>query len=142
MAKANPAGIISLIGGVLAVVAVFMEWVDGLGYNGWDYFDILSKIDGAPVSTYVPLIIVILGAIAAIIALLDIVGAGGGARLLPLIIGILVIVLPFWMFIDIYPSLSIADVLDIFDGIGFYLLLAAGVIMIIGAPISASRAKK
>ena len=141
MAKSNPAGIISLIGGVLAVIGVFMEWVDGLGFTGWDYFDILSKFDGAPTSVYVPLFIVILGAIAAIIALLDIAGAGGG-RLLPFIIGILVIVLPFWMFMDIYPSMTIADILDTLNGIGFYLLLAGGVIMIIGAPISASRAKK
>ena len=128
--KMSYIGIIALIGAVLAIASVFLGWfVLDLGIfgksdiSGWEIFDDSGSYD----LSYIPLVILIIGIVAALLAVLEFAGMGSMiTRIVLLVLGVLVIALAYYLYSDINES-------GIFDmGVGMYLEFAAGIALIIG----------
>ena len=135
--KMSYIGIIVLVGALIAMASVFMDWVviDFLGkegVTGWDFYD--EAGDAFDQYLY-PLIVLILGVVAIIMGILEFTGMGNTAtRVITLILGVLVIVfsyLTYSGYMDMFPS-GMEEFIDM--GYGMYLEFVAGIMLIV-API-------
>jgi len=135
--KMSHIGIIALIGAVLAIAAVFLNWVvidaGPLGSGsatGWEIFDQGDKFD----QFLYPLIVLILGIVAAVLAMLEFLGMGCPiTRAVMIVLGILIIVFGFLTYSGYEDQLGpFGELLDM--GYGMYFEFAAGIALII-APV-------
>jgi len=134
--KMSYIGLIALIGAVLAIASVFLNWiVVDAGFlgngsaTGWDITD-WNNFD----QSLYPMIVLILGIVAIVLAMLEFLGTGSQiTRIIMLLLGVLVIVLGFLTYngcVDYFGLFG--EILDM--GYGLYFEFAAGVALII-API-------
>ena len=129
--KMSYVGLIALIGAVLAIASVFLNWATGIneGLSGWEMFDDLEGFD----QYLYPIIVLALGIVAAVLAMLEFMDKGCQiTRIIMLVVGILVAVFSFLTynaFTDAFPK-AIADTIDM--GYGLYFEFAAAVALIIG----------
>ena len=136
MSKAS--GVLALIGGALAAVGVFLAWIDIGGLlviTGWEYFDYGGSFE--ELNFYmVPLIVLVLGVIAILLAGISLGGkTGGGSRLFFVIIGLALIVLPILFILDMNSGFFTTEQLMEILGIGFYMSLAGGLLVLVAAVI-------
>ena len=128
--KMSLLGIIVLVGVILAIVALALTWVSGLGmsFSGFDYIEAAMKTSGAPIDLYIPLICLILAIVALVMALLEFLGMGNMmfTRIPVMVIGLLIVMLCVYM------------ARDGLDGakIGFYLEIVAGIVLLIAPLLS------
>jgi len=129
--KMSYIGIIALIGAVLAIASVFLNWIviDGIsgGITGWEIFDDIGDLNDM---YFLPVIVLVLAVVAALLAVLEFMGKGSMmTRIVILIIGLLVIVLSYLTYNDVVGDSPILEM-----GYGLYFEFAAAVALII-API-------
>ena len=134
MTKAS--GIMALIGGAMAAIGVFMYWVDVgvIQITGWQIWDMLGKYD--EFNFYmVPMIVLVLGVLAILLAGISLGGkTGGGSRLFFIIIGIALIALPILFLMDVTGGYLGTDLMEIL-GWGFYMSLIGGLLVLIAAAL-------
>ena len=134
MTKAS--GIMALIGGAMAAIGVFMYWVDVgiIQITGWEIWDMLGKYD--EFNFYmVPMIVLVLGVLAILLAGISLGGkTGGGSRLFFIIIGIALIALPILFLMDVTGGYLGTDLMEIL-GWGFYMSLIGGLLVLIAAAL-------
>ena len=156
MGKISIVGILVLIGAVMALAAVFLDWVT-ITFNildlsesgtGWDIFR-ENGTDGAP-SRFMfnmPVVVLALAAIAIILALLDFLGKGNSiTNIVILIIGALIIALSFLtynefsaFFNELDPSGAWKAFIDIKMAIGLFIEFAAGAILILASVLKLAK---
>jgi|GEM_PF-1701829 len=133
-------GILLLVGAIIALAAIFLNWWSayGVGITGWDFF---AKDGGAGELTslyIVPLILLILAIVAILIALMEFTGIGAEMnmimKIVAIVVGILIIVLPIAMMMDIWSGTPISW--TEFLAFGFWLEVAAGAIIAVAAVLS------
>jgi hypothetical protein len=129
--KMSYIGIIALIGAVLAIASVFLNWIviDGTsgGITGWEIFDDIGDFNDM---YFLPVIVLVLAVVAALLAVLEFVGKGSMiTRIIMLILGILIIVLSYLTYSDVVGDSPILEM-----GYGLYFEFAAAVALII-APV-------
>jgi len=119
-------GILLLIAGIVALVAVFLSWTTGISFTGWDIFGMRSY-PGAPWEVYVPLIVLILAIVAILFALCELLDIGlldkMVKNIIVLVVGVLMVVL-LLLFPDDLSKIGNA-------GIGYFLSLIAGILLIL-----------
>jgi hypothetical protein len=136
--KMSYIGIIVLIGALIAMASVFMDWAvaefmgNKEGITGWDFYD--EGKDAFDQYLY-PMIILILGVVAIIMGILEFTGMGNTVtRVITLILGVLVIVfsyLTYSGYLDLFPA-AMEEFIDM--GYGIYLEFLAGIMLIV-APV-------
>lgn len=133
--KASYVGIFALIFGIIAVVAVFLDWGSftwafGSGaYSGWEIFDFDMN--------FYSLIVLALGVISALLGICDIAGIGSRSGrgnmiwgVLFMVFGVLVIALSYLAYSDISDSMDMLN-LNVKMAYGLYIEFIAGAGMII-----------
>jgi len=130
--KMSYVGIIVLLGALLALVGVFLDWyfvdITNMRVSGWDIFDLGDIYD----LYYLPLIVLILAALALILGLLEFAGKSSPiTRILLIVFGLLIAVLSFVVYNDIVGDSNLAEM-----GIGLYMEIIAGIMLIL-APVLA-----
>jgi hypothetical protein len=124
--------ILGAIGGVIAIVAVFLEWIDG-GWTGWEFikeYDLLSALD-VVYFAILPIGVLVLGALAILLSLIGKPKALSAIGGLVLTLSIAFPVLWIAKFATSIPP--IMDILTDFVGIGIFVGMAAGVVLIIAS---------
>ena len=118
-------GLLVLIAGLIALIAVFLAWATGYGHSasGWDVFD----IDGHKYR-YFPLIVLIVAILVILVGFFELFEIKlldeMLTRILVIIFGVLIFVLPLLVALDMrHPGISM--------GIGLILEFVAGLILII-----------
>jgi len=134
--KANMWGVLLLIGGIMAAAAIFLDWHEFLGLGspitGWDIFTEGKESDYE--YYMLPLVLLASAAVAVVISAVELVRSSKALGVLTLIIGILVIALPIFLLSDLYGELSVFGYNWIDDvAMGFYLMMTAGVLLLIGS---------
>ena len=131
--KMSYIGLIALIGAVLAIASVFLSWVSieviNWEISGWGLFDETKGFD----QYLYPIIVLVLGIVAAVLAMLEFAGKGCTiTRIIMLVVGVLIAVFGFLTydaFTEGFPDF-IADTTHM--GYGLYFEFAAAVALIIG----------
>jgi|GEM_PF-1745186 len=138
-------GLILLVGAILALLGVFLDWVtfSGSGVSvsatGWDLTS--GKLMGVDfMRNLVPLVVIILAVIVIVFAIMDFLGKGNQVMFAVLVIGIVVILLSFAAY-DSFKSIfdMVGGIVpggigvDISMGIGIYVEFVAGAILIIAS---------
>jgi len=140
--KVSYIGIIALIGAMLSVMAVFLNWITAevvdIGMSGWELYMGIEEFS----QYFFPLIVLVSGVIAVVLAALEILDMGNEiTRIAMLITGVLIIAFSFYTyyaFTDDVGELAVA-----FDmGIGVFLEIIAGVILMITPAYAIVNTKK
>ena len=95
--KMNTLGLIVLIAGLIALVAVFLAWFSAYGHSvsGWDFFG-YRDIPGVSWKVYIPLFVLILAVVVVLFSLLSLFGTeifGEMSKIVYIILGALILVL-------------------------------------------------
>ena len=126
-AKLNIVWLLVLIAGVLAAVGVFLAWMSEGGYSvtGWELVTDWAKWTD-DFRVYLPIVSLILGVLAILLAVLGFVGVDlPASKLIVIIIGVLVILMPFITF-----SEDLGEAMKVF-GIGVWIEIIAGILLVI-----------
>ncbi|MDR0778460.1 MAG: hypothetical protein LBE48_03365 [Methanomassiliicoccaceae archaeon] len=130
MGRETFAGVIALIGGIIAIVSLFLEWTL-FGYTGLEIF---QNGNEDSMMIYMPIAAAALGAVAVLVGGLVLGGKGGaGTRVLLFIAGIGIFLAPILLITDAFDYSDILKVLENLAGTGIYLTLVAGLLVFIGA---------
>lgn len=139
--NSNPLGIIGLIGAIILVVGVFLNWLtlDAwiLGTTTWTGLDVLQGAhnlgDTDIKYTFVPLVALICGIIALVIMLVPTLKNDEKFQNINNILGILTLVLAIVVVIFGILFYTQEDLTKVFSiGIGFWLVIIGGIITMIG----------
>jgi len=109
-----------LIGGVLAALAFFLSWASGVSVNGLDYL----KLIDVSIRAIAPLLVLIIGVVVILLILLNVMGtmkSNQTTKIIVLVLGLLAIVFSLWF----------SDFSFKYVGIGFWLAIVAGILLII-----------
>jgi|GEM_PF-6984647 len=134
--KINPYGLIVLIGGLLALVSLFLAWATIPLFGGISAsitgFDILKDAGG--IDTFYMIMILVMALVAIVFVLLRLMGTeiipGNIQKILILVFGVLIILF------------SVLEMWDVFGedwikmGIGFYLAVVGGALILIASLLS------
>jgi len=121
--KMNTYGLLVMIGAIIALVAVFLAWISGFGesVSGWKVY---SELKGLDWRINIPLIVTILAIVCIVFALLEALEISFNdlvQKIMVMVIGALIVVLAL-LFIDGHYDMA---------GIGLYLEIVAGIILIV-----------
>lgn len=139
--NSNPLGIIGLIGAIILVVGVFLNWLtlDAwiLGTTTWTGLDVFQGAhnlgDTDIKYTFVPLVALICGIIALVIMLVPTLKNDEKFQNINNILGILTLVLAIVVVIFGILFYTQEDLTKVFSiGIGFWLVIIGGIITMIG----------
>jgi len=124
--KMNTLGLIVLIAGLIALVAVFLAWASAYGHSttGWDFFG-YRDLPGVSWKVYIPLFVLILAIVTVLFSLLSLFGTdilGDQTKIVYIVLGVVILVLAF-----IFASEGELK----YAGIGLILEFVAGLALII-----------
>ena len=135
-------GILVIVGAVIALISVFLNWIDvsvpGLysdSGTGWDIF----REENGTFFMKMPLVVIVLAVIAIVLGILEFLGKGQQiSNIVILVIGVLVIVLSYLAynaFVDLgEETLGVWWLLvKVKMGYGLFMTFASGIIMIIAS---------
>ena len=140
--KVSYIGIIALIASMIAVLAVFTEWIvtdiEDIGMSGWELYMGVEDL----FQYFFPLIVLVSGVIAVVLAALEILDMGNEiTRIAMLITGVLIIAFSFYTYYAL--CLEVGELAVGFNmWIGVFLEIIAGVILIITPAYAILNAKK
>lgn len=138
--KGNVYGSLILIGGILAVVALFLDWqsVSVMGtkvfsLTGWDIYT--EGGDGSYEYYYIPLVLLALAAVAILASLVELARSSKALGALCILVSVLIIVLPVFLMSDLYSGATGYSWTDDLAA-GFYMIMVAGILVLIGSVAS------
>ena len=145
--ETNPLGIIGIIGAIILIVGVFLNWlhIDWglLGTYDWNGLDVFNKVRDIDIKyTFVPLVALILGIVALVLMFVPTLKNDEKFKTINNILGIVAMVLSIIVVIFGILFYTQEDLTKVFSvGIGFWLTLIGGIITLIGGAMPIIRNK-
>ena len=143
--KFNPIGIIAVIGAVLMVVGVFLNWMDittsvvgfekTTSYSGWEVFNNEDLAEGLEYS-FAPIVTLVLGILCLIFTIVPMARNGKAGKVLTalaLLMSIVTVIMCILFYTDITSELDLEIVVSsVSAGAGLWVSLVGSILVIIG----------
>lgn len=134
--KSNLFGILAIVGGLLMIVGVFMDWVvfdlDFLGTETVSGMEVLDELESDEVSMYAPMIALVIGVVSLLVGGVSLLGkADDMKRIMSIATIILAIVVVIFAFM-FNGELSGDDFGIVEAGTGLWIALVGGIVSAVG----------